>query len=193
MLLMKMPPSEAARSAILFDDMDNELTRAWTVMYEFCAVINFAAESGQRISTETFLETMSSVVYRLLGMKFDTDPSNEAVRLGLLAFLSGIFLQWKGLGMSYPHFTSMFRGCLNGLASPQNIMSPHFLVWLLMIGVVSVFDTADDVWLHPFLRLNIRLCGIYEWSEMQKLLGSFMWIGLVYDKPGKVVFESTIA
>lgn len=192
-LLMKIPQSRLIDSAILLENMDNELSRAWAVMFEFCSVINFAVESEQRISTETFLETMSSVVYRLIGMNFDDDSSNEAIRLGLLAFMSSIFLQWKDLGISYPHFNSMFKSCLTGFALPQNAMSPHPLLWLLMVGAVSVFDVADDVWLQPLLQVNIRLCGIYEWSQMRTFLGSFMWIGLVYDKPGKVVFESAIA
>jgi hypothetical protein len=178
-------------SATFVEDIDHELAQAWTIMSDFCSVINFAVDSELRISTETFLDTMTSVVYRLLYMHFGTGSKDEAIRLGLIAFLCSVFLQWKHLGMSYPHFTSTFRSCLVGIVSER--VSSEFMVWLLMVGSVSVFDKSDDLWLKPLFRVNISLCEIDDWSEMQELVKRFMWIGLVYDKPGKMVFESTIA
>ncbi|KAF4632202.1 hypothetical protein G7Y89_g5924 [Cudoniella acicularis] len=177
--------------AIFSDKIDEEVARAWRIVSQFCSVINFAVDTGQRISTETFLDTMASVAYRLLNMRFDAGSSDEAIRLGLLAFSCSVFLQWRHLGMSYPHFTSVFRGCLARLASPP--ISPQLLVWLLMIGAISVFDATDEGWLKPVLLVNMALCEIGSWSKMQELLKSFIWIGLVHDKPGKVVFDSTIA
>jgi hypothetical protein len=153
-------------------------------------VINFAVDSELRISTETFLDTLTSIVYRLLDMYFEAGSKDEAVRLGLLAFLCGVFLQWKHLGMSYPHFTSMYRSCLAVI--PSECISSDLMIWLLMVGAVSVFDETDNWWLKPLLRVNIGLCGIDEWSEMQELLKGFMWIGLVYDKSGKSLFDSMI-
>jgi hypothetical protein len=178
-------------SATFVEDIDHELAQAWTIISDFCSVINFAVDSELRISTETFLDTMASVVYRLLYMHFETGSKDEAIRLGLVAFLCSVFLQWKHLGMSYPHFTSMFRSCLVGIASER--VTSELMVWLLMVGSVSVFDESDDGWLKPLLRVNISLCGIDDWNKMQELAKRFMWIGLVYDKPGKMVFESTIA
>ena len=78
-----------------------------------------------------------------------------------------------------------------GIASER--VTSELMVWLLMIGSVSAFDESDDGWLKPLLCVNISLCGIGDWREMQKLVKRFMWIGLVYDKPWKMVFESTIA
>lgn len=178
-------------SATFFTGIDHELARAWKVMSDFCSVINFAADSGQRISTETLLDTMASVLYRLLDMCFEAGSSDEAIRLGLLTFSCSVFLQWRYLGMSYPYFTFMVRDCLARLQSSQ--ISSQLLLWLLMVGAVSVFDASDDEWLTPLLLVNIGLCEIDSWSKMQDLMKSFMWIGLVYDKPGKGVFDSTVA
>jgi hypothetical protein len=178
-------------SATFVEDIDHELAQAWTIISDFCSVINFAVDSELRISTETFLDTMTSVVYRLLYMNFETGSKDAAIRLGLVAFLCSVFLQWKHLGMSYPHFTSMFRSCLVGIGSER--VTSELMVWLLMVGSVLVFDASNDGWLKPLLRVNISLCGIDDWNKMQELAKRFMWIGLVYDKPGKMVFESTIA
>lgn len=176
---------------MIFENLDVELCRAWRVMSDFCSVINFAVDSSQRISTETFLDTMASVLYRLLKMRFEAGSNNEAIRLGLLAFSSSIFLQWGGLGLSYTHFTAEFRSCVTGPLSSH--ISLQLLIWLLMVGAVSVLDASDDVWLKPRLRVNLGLCEIDTWSKMQNLMQSFMWIGLVYDRPGKVLFDSISA
>ncbi len=176
---------------LLVSDMDDELARAWGVMSEFCALINFAADSGQRIATTTYLDTMASVVYRLLDMHFDTGSSDEAVRLGLLVFSCDVFLQWRRLGMPYSHLTSAFRECLTGPALPR--VSPQLLLWLLAVGAIAAFDAADNAWLRPLLIDNMSLCGIDTWVQMRDLMRSFLWIGLLHDKPGKGVFDTAMA
>jgi len=133
---------------------------------------------------------MTSVMYRLLDMRFEAGSKDKIVRLGLIAFLCSVFLQWKHLGMSYPHVTLMFRNCLVEVAANQ--VAPELMIWLLVIGAVSVFDEKDDGWLKPLLRGNMILCGIGEWEEVQVVLKGFLWIGLVYDKPGKRVFEPAV-
>jgi len=176
---------------MFLEDVDNDLAQAWTIILDFCSIINFAVDSELRISTETFLDTMASVTYRLLDMHFEAGSKDEVVRLGLIAFLCSVFLQWKHLGISYSHFTSMFRNCL--LEMIPDRIAPEFMIWLLIVGAVSVFDERDDSWLKPLLRAYIDLRGIDEWNEVQELLKQFLWIGLVYDKPGKRVFESAVA
>jgi hypothetical protein len=181
-------------SAIFLDDdeIDSELARVWRLTSDFCSVINFAVESRQRITVDTFLDTMVSVMYRLLGMRFDVNSTDEAIRLGLLCFSCSVFLHWTQLGMSYPHLASGFRECLARLTTTSSRVSAQLVLWLLMAGAVSVFDSSDHEWLKPLLLVNIGLCEIDSWSKMQDLLMSFMWIGLVHDKPGKGVFNLTV-
>jgi len=124
-------------------------------------------------------------------MNFGPGSSDEAIRLGLLAFSCSVFLQWQRLGMSYPSLTSAFRSRLATMNSQQ--MSPHLVLWLFMIGAALVFDATDDWWLKPALLVSMDLCETRSWSEMQHLLKSSMWIGLIHDKPGRRVFDSTIA
>lgn len=182
-------PTSLNKSETFLNYVDDKLSRAWKDMARFCSLINLVAESRHRISTEVFLDTMASVMYRLLDMSFEAGSANEAIRLGLLAFSSSIFLQWRQLGLSYAHLATSYRNCIGKLETQH--LSPQLLLWLLMIGAISVFDGTDDEWLKPWLCVVINYCEIENWRDVQDLLKSFMWIGLVHDEPGKNVFDST--
>ena len=170
-------------------DIDDELARAWRTMAEFSLTIKLAVECKHRLAIETFLDTMAAVMYRFLSMtSFEVGSTEEAIRLGLLAFSCSVFLPWKQMGISYDHLASTFKDCLAKM-SCSNTPS-HLLLWLLMVGAVSVFGDADDEWLKPWLRVVIDLAEVESWVDMQEVLTSLMWIGLVHDVPGKDVFDS---
>ncbi len=112
-------------------------------------------------------------MYPLLDLQFPAASIDEAVRLGLLAFCSSVFLQPRDLRAPYRHFTSAFRGCLATLRS-SNILPPLRL-WLLRIGAVSVVhDTADSL-RKPVLLGAICAYEVDSWKKMKDLLESFMW------------------
>lgn len=189
LLRLQGPVAMASRSntTVFLKDVNNELSNAWNTMSAFCSVANFAVDSRQYISINTYLETMASVVYRLFNMHFEPGSSSEAIRLGLLAFSSSVFLQWGPLGLSYAHISSEFRGCI--VRSISSCAFPQLLLWLLMVGAVSVFNVVDDVWLKPLLVASMGYSDIDSWGKMRNLLNSFMWIGLVQDKAAKSVFD----
>ncbi|KAF7168374.1 hypothetical protein CNMCM5623_001457 [Aspergillus felis] len=79
-------------------NINADVQRAWTVMREFCSTINSATKRNRRLPKEILLNTMASVMYRLLGMKdFDPNSPDEAIRLGLLAFSSDTFLHFQNM------------------------------------------------------------------------------------------------
>ncbi|CAG8954215.1 hypothetical protein HYFRA_00005835 [Hymenoscyphus fraxineus] len=180
---------EILRNPIIFSNgLDHQLAGIWNVLAQFCAVVNLALESSQFITSETYLETMASTFYRLLDMRFDPWSRNEVVRLGLLAFSAGVLLQWRHMGVRYSHFTNLFRICLEDISTSE--ISPELMIWLLMVGAVGVFDDSDDIWLMPLLRSQSEICGLRSWGEMKILLESFLWVGWVFDEPGRRIFGS---
>lgn len=171
--------------------IDDQLAMTWGVMKRFCSQINLVAETNCRLPGESFLDTMTTVMYRLLHMSFETGSIDEAVRLGLLALSSHVFLQWKDVRPSYVDFPATYRNCLANLQAVDGFASYHLLLWLLMVGAISIFTTADDdMWLKPWLRVNMNLCEVTSWNKMRDILDSFLWIGLVHDQPGMDMFDS---
>lgn len=43
-----------------------------------------------------------------------------------------------------------------------------------------------------FVMVPINRCDIHSWSAMRNLLKSFLWIGIVHDRPGRSISDSAI-
>ena len=171
--------------------INTTLILIWQTLVDFCTVINFAIDTKQRITTDTFFETMTSTMYRLLALSFEIGSSDEAIRLALLAFSAGIFLHWKSIGKPYTHLALEMGKCLETLDFAS--LPPQLRLWIIVVGTLSALDSVDDQRSRPSLAANLKTCGIKTWSELREVLHSFMWIGLVYDKGGKAMFEAAQA
>lgn len=185
-----MKPNVLHNSDILFDGIDPSLAAAFAALVGFCRLMNFAVESELRTTTETYLDTMTSVIYRLTYMSFSPGSADEAVRLGLLAFSTSIFLQWRQLGRPYSHLTHSYRDALSRVKHSQ--LHSRLMVWLFMAGAVSVFESADIEWLKPWLVANVDFFGVHSWSTLRRILGEVMWIDLIHNQSGEAVFNRII-
>ncbi|KAI0967006.1 hypothetical protein F4678DRAFT_475465 [Xylaria arbuscula] len=170
-------------------EIDQQLSAAWKTMSDFCAVINLASKTDQRIDMETFLHSMASIMYNLLDMSFESSSQNETVRLGLLSFSCGVFLPWSHLGMSYRHLNSLLQTHFEGHAERTMDLPAELAVWLLMACAITIVDECDIDWAYDLLRTAASSYGITCWSQMRDMLMSVMWIGIVHERLGQRVFD----
>ncbi|KAF3766448.1 hypothetical protein M406DRAFT_224174, partial [Cryphonectria parasitica EP155] len=151
----------------------------------FCALLNYATESRRKIPQETLLNTMASVMYRLLYLSFPTNSLDEIVRLGLMGFCTNIFLQWSKVNLPYPHLSRTFKGCLSNLSIP---IAPHTMLWVLVSGGISLCTQDDDEWLVPWIQTTANICSARTWSQCRDILKNFLWIDFVHDELGQKLF-----
>ncbi|EPS35700.1 hypothetical protein H072_10845 [Dactylellina haptotyla CBS 200.50] len=172
-----------------FSGINPKLKESWQIMKVFSVLMNVTAESQKRLPQTILLNTMTSTMYRLLDMKFNPDTINEAIRLGLLAFCSHIFLRWQSVKLNYTHLPNIYKSSLVNLKFSKDF-PPHVMLWLLTVGAISIFAEEDDVWLKPWLRVNFELCEIHSWRDMKEKLKDMMWVELVQDEAGEGVYNS---
>ncbi|KAI0870711.1 hypothetical protein GGS24DRAFT_474443 [Hypoxylon argillaceum] len=174
------------------NSLDFELKQAWRIFRSFSSQINAAAVVGGQVARELLIDTIASVMYHLLRMQFMQGCLNELTRLGLLAFGIGVFLQWQ---QSFPIgptcFPSMLRENLSQFKHAQNF--PHFMVWILLVGELTVFSTEDKTWLHPWLKANMDACGVSSWDDISAFLYASPWINILHENPGLNIFAETHA
>ncbi|PCH06343.1 Hypothetical protein PENO1_017810 [Penicillium occitanis (nom. inval.)] len=128
---------------------DKKLAESWDTLSNFCHLVNSAADKNIKLSDQILLNTMGSVMYALLGMNFSTtNPINEAIRLGILAFCSHIFLERRGIRLPNGYLRENYRSaCFEDVPRDNASSSRWFSLWFLMIGKISIFTSdnhADD-------------------------------------------------
>lgn len=173
----------------LIQDLDAYLAEIWLITRKFCLLTNLGTQTGMRMQPATIYRTMTAVMYRLLHMSFTSGSLDETVRLGLLAFTHHVFLQWQGIKPSFRHqFRHAYRNYLQ--IHPLDTAPPQLLLWLLVIGAVSLFSISEELWLRGKLQRQIGICEANTWKKLQEMLKSFMWIPLLDEKSGEEVYSS---
>lgn len=172
----------------LIGNINDELSTIWKVMRRFCLLVNLGTQTQGRIDPDIICGTMTAVIYRLIHTRSCTSSLEEVIRLALLAFSQHVFLQWHDMRTPYYESAAAYRNSLVDRAVGNGISS-QLIVWLLMVGAVSLFELSDETWLKESLGEHGRRCELTTWKEMQEMLKSFMWIPLLDENRGMHVFE----
>jgi hypothetical protein len=172
----------------LIQQLDGDLVTACQNMRRFCFLADLGTGAQQTITPEIIHETMTSVMYRLLQMRFAAGVIDEAVHLSLLAFSYHLFIQWRDIKLPYEHLPKIYYDCIQRFRIGNNV-SPRLLLWLLMIGAISLFNLSTETWLGLLLQEYIGRCQVKTWNELQEVLKSFMWISLLDAPLGMQIYD----
>ncbi|CAM1500427.1 Fc.00g095890.m01.CDS01 [Cosmosporella sp. VM-42] len=165
-----------------------KLRNVFSDLRDFSRMANtLIPRSHQKLQPELFQEMTLSFQYRLLLLDYsvDEDPVKEAIRLGLLAYETTIFLQIPGVKLDSPLFGDRLRAAIESVI----VSSPgvaELKLWLLFVGAIIVFDFKE-----PWLLESIReLTREQTWEVVRQRMKAVMWIDIVHDGPGQQAFEA---
>ncbi|KAK8076519.1 hypothetical protein PG994_003791 [Apiospora phragmitis] len=154
--------------------LNEDLARVWRTTRAFCLLANLGTQTRMLLPPEIIHGTMAAVMYRLFYMSFVADSLDETMRLGLLVFTHHIFLQWQDT-RPFPHgFSAAYRQSLRHHMSTGNSLPSDTMVWLLMIGAVSLFSISEEGWLRDSLREHFDTCQVKAWKDLQEILKSHL-------------------
>ncbi|KAI1170972.1 hypothetical protein F4777DRAFT_88156 [Nemania sp. FL0916] len=172
--------------------LDYELKHAWIILESFSSRINTAAQTKIQLPKELLVDTIASAMYRLLRMHFAPGSLDELVRLSLIAFGIGAFLQWQqSFPMGPTRFPTILRECLRQFGQADRF--PHFMMWILLIGALNVFPEEDNTWLYPCLKANLEVCGIGSWDDLHETLRTWPWVDVLHEDRGRAIFTEVYA
>lgn len=169
--------------------VQNDLAVAWRVLRRFCSLANLGVHTRRRMRPRLILDTMNSVMYRLLHMEFAADSTDESIRFGLLAFSHHVFLQWHEIRPVTSYFSHTYRSQILQSDSFKKL-SPHLNLWFLMIAAISIFDVSAEMWLEDALRKYIEKTGLRKWKDVQEMMSSVMWVAVLDEQPSRRIFNS---
>lgn len=163
---------------------DYKLRNVFLDLRDFSNMVNSIILTRKKIKPEWFQEMMLSIQYRLLHLEYSltTHPLEEAVRLGLLAFETTVFLQIPGSKMISKVFAEQLRAAVQMVFATQPLLL-DLKLWILLIGSIMVFDIKE-----PWLVESItELTQGQSWETVRQRLKSIMWIDKVHDAPAKII------
>jgi hypothetical protein len=172
----------------LIQQLDGDLVTACQNMRRFCFLTDLGTQAQQIITPEIIHETMTSVMYRLLHMRFAAGVIDEAVHLSVLVFSYHLFIQWRDIKLPYEHLPKIYYDCIQRFRIGNNV-SPRLMLWLLMTGAISLFNVSNESWLRELLQEYIGRCQVKTWNELQEVLKSFMWISLLDAQMGMQIYD----
>ncbi|WDK12698.1 hypothetical protein CGRA01v4_03978 [Colletotrichum graminicola] len=148
-----------------------------------------------KLTAHEFSATILSLGYRLLRVRDHgsrgPDATQDACLLGVMCFYSSLLLQLgRQRHLVYAKLSCQLKTSLHGLLYGYH--HPYLrstIMWLLMVGSISVFEKEDDVWLLPALARVSGSTDLGSWEEICKRLMEYPWIGSVHDGQGERVWD----
>jgi hypothetical protein len=174
-----------------FVQLDASLQESWMELAAFSTRINFASSTGSKFPVKLQFEAMMGVMYRLLNLQFGKESIDESIRLSLLAFSTHIFMMWRSVNMEYVWLAREYRKSLMSIKNLEEVPS-EIVMWLLMVGAVSILNEADYVWLKPWLTMHLQMCDVNSWAELEQILKAHLWVDVLQSSVGKRVYEYKI-
>ena len=173
-----------------------ELAKIWGTLSSFCDLINEAAVDRRKVSEEVVLETMASVMYRLLHMSVTSGSPDEIIRFATLSFCANAFLPWRQLRMPCGWLQHEYKHSLTRFM-PFHLacLGPRMRLWLLITYGISFFPLSanelKDV--QAGLMQATEICGVTSLNSVIETMGSFLWINIVCNRPAEKLFDETVA
>lgn len=171
--------------------IDRSLAEIWSDLEVFCGSANFAYRTKEKMNPETFQDQMIFIEYRLMSLSFHPAHSNEMFRLGMLAYVTAVFLQTECIKIRFAPLCgqlcdSLFR------ADWANIELMGIHVWLLFVAGLSATTPEDDHWLLPLLFTVLQEARLTTWESVRATLRGFLWIDALHDIQGRRIFDRIV-
>lgn len=142
---------------------------------------NLAARFHPDVNLAVYQEAMMSTLYRLVNLDVGTDNADEAMRLGLLAFASTLFAQWRGLNERYEHVARRLTSALCSLDRTCPYMPLEVKLWLHVVGCVSVFNDKERAGTMPGLARLLRELQLNAWERARRFVQAVLWVDVLHD------------
>lgn len=187
-------PHDAHIRDFLEATSDQRLHNALRDLHAFSCISNLAYQTTRKLSPEIYNEIMISILYRLTRLSFENDPMQEAIRIGLLAVSSTIFMQRQYMEHPYDHLSNLYRTAMYKLHETTDITLPVPVeLWLIiLLRVVMPKESSTSDWLSVWLDHTVLRAEIDSWSQAREILRSIVWVDFIHDRLGKPTFEDTM-
>lgn len=168
-----------------------KLAEIWHSLCQFCSTINEASKHKQRLSQDTFLEMMASVMYPCMQMLV-VDGTEKALSLAMLAFCCKVFLTWPLVRVRFPWLECQLNVAIDGLMRTDHDEDDLLLLWIMVMH--GLLSGSNSVQMKSRLRVKLnramQIHELHDWCSIKQALQSLLWIDMVFDREAEVLFKT---
>ncbi|KAH7093436.1 hypothetical protein FB567DRAFT_544790 [Paraphoma chrysanthemicola] len=164
---------------------DSGLQSVFLDFQKMAVTVNRYMQSHTQYNAKCFQDVLSSLQSRLLHLEGGLeDPSQELIRLSLLAFLATTF-KTPGRKIPYGWIANRISEKYTTANISSSKLTDSLRIWILLITAISVTD-VEQPWLQvAWQELSLAL----DWESVKSELMSVMWIECIHDGPGAVAYH----
>ncbi|KAF3220783.1 hypothetical protein TWF679_008973 [Orbilia oligospora] len=156
--------------------------------------INTLKVTNQKIAPLVFQEILISTGYRLMYICPLDGPrllpaADDVCQLALLAMVTTILIRKGYNRLSYPYLAGLFHDSIAKITESSSVCN-GFLLWLLFMAGISIFDVKDDAWLQLMLKNQTSLMELESWQSVKIVLTEYPWIEYFHDGPGLELWDT---
>lgn len=163
-------------------------------MNRFCKLLN---ENPARFGLKPacFQDILIIFAYRLLQFSsLEVESTGEgfdhAVHVTLLCFVTTLMFEKGRMHLrGYELLNSTLRNAVSELMVSMTLQQQPTLLWILFTGGISVYNTADGSWLHPYIRSCLSSLDITTWDEARAVFTNLPWVGVAHDAAGRNLWQ----
>lgn len=175
---------------------NEELAKLWNVLRSFSVTMNEAAFKAIMVPDQFLLDTIVSVMYRLLHISTMATPPDEAIRLAMISFCTSILIAWRGLRISLPWIQRQCQQNIQHLiqSNPQ-CLNAELLLWHLLMYTMTFSPLqADDKEMIEISLIRVAAqSGIDCWSGVKAVVTEFLWINIAYDDLAQKIMRDVLS
>jgi len=179
-----------------FRDFPSGLSQLIVDVTDLSHLLN-RSPAGPRLEPYAFQATMISLFNRLIQFRFlksqpATDAMEDAVHLGLMAFMTTLLL-FFGRRQQLP-YELLSKRLITSLQKIRDSCPDELPValWLLIVGSISVFDQVGKAWSAEEIKTIARDMAVESWDSLRGAIGRFPWIRALHDQRARIFWESTV-
>jgi hypothetical protein len=180
------------RNSTLFPQLSSKLQDLVLDIGSFSWLLNAGTSRGTKLDGYTFHDTLLLIGYRLvdigpLGGPRTTNCLENMVQLGLFSLLAVFMRKLGGDLPTFPLLAELTRSAVQGHLD-EDEDSQAMLLWVMLIGRVTIFVESDDIWLIPKVQCTASALGLETWEALRRAISKYPWINAVHDKPGQALW-----
>lgn len=169
----------------LFQMIDERLMNVWLDLRELATAVDLAHQTRRRLSPVLFQETLLSVLYRLERLAYDVHDRNETLRKSLIVFATTTFLHTGSVTVHHRDLARKLEQSFDSSYFCGDEESLELSLWIIYVVGLGLDVLQDRTWLYRAMLQTCHALEIHNWSEIRKLLKSFLWVDIVKNVSGE--------